>query len=48
MFRFFLNYLPIGKSGVLKSRIIIVWGSICDLSFSNVSFMNVAALAFGA
>jgi hypothetical protein len=32
----------------LKSLTIIVWGVICTLSFSKVSFMNVGALAFRA
>jgi hypothetical protein len=38
---------PIAESGVLKSPTITVWGEMCALSFSKVSFMNVAALAFG-
>lgn len=37
-----------GESRVLKSPTINVWGLICGLSFSNVSFTNVGALAFGA
>ena len=40
--------LSIDESGVLKSPTIIVWGVMCALSFSKVSFMNVGALAFGA
>ena len=35
-------------SGVLKSPTVMVCGSMCGLSFSNVSLMNVVALAFGA
>ena len=38
----------LGKSGALISATINVQCSICGLSFSNVSFMNVGALAFGA
>jgi hypothetical protein len=45
---FSFNDLFIGESGVLKYPTIIVWGSICVLSFSKVSFMDVGALAFGA
>ena len=44
----FFQDLSIGESGVLKSPTIIVWGSMYVLRFSNVSFMNVGALAFGA
>jgi hypothetical protein len=32
----------------VKSPIIIVWGSMCVLSVSKVSFLSVGALAFGA
>ena len=38
----------IGDSGVLQSTTIIVWGSMCVLSISKVSFMNEGSLAFGA
>jgi hypothetical protein len=31
-----------------KPPTIIVWGAMCALSFTKVSLMNVAALAFGA
>jgi ABC-type branched-subunit amino acid transport system permease subunit len=48
LFSFCLNDLSIGESGVLKSSTLIVWGSMCVLSFSKVSFMNVGAFAFGA
>ena len=46
---FFCFYdLYIAESDVLKSPTIILWGAMCALSFSKVSFMNVGALAFGA
>ena len=48
LFSFIVNDLSIGKSGVLKSPTIIVEGSMCILSFSKVSFVNVNALVFGA
>jgi len=48
LFNFCFHDLSIDESGVLKSPIIIVWGAMCALSFSKVSFMNVGALAFGA
>ena len=48
MFSFCLDDLSISESRVLKSLTINVWGSVYDLSFSNVSFMNVDALAFRA
>jgi hypothetical protein len=48
LFSFCFNYLSIGESGLLKSLTIIVRGSMCILSFSKVSFMNLGALAFGA
>ena len=44
---FCLVDLSIGEHGVLKSPTISVWGLICDLSFSNVSFTYVGALLFG-
>ena len=40
---FCLVDLSIGKSGVLKSPTIIVWGLMSNLIFSNVSFTNVGA-----
>ena len=40
--------LSIAESGVLKSSTISVWGAVCALSYTKVSFMNVAALAFEA
>ena len=40
--------LSIDESGVLKYPTIIVCSAICAFSFSKVSLMNVAALAFGA
>ena len=45
---FCLVDVSFGKSGVLKSPVISVWGLICDLSFSNVSFTYVCALVLGA
>ena len=48
LFRFCFHDLSIAESWVLKSPTIIVWGVMYALSFSKVSFMNVAALAFGA
>ena len=48
LFSFCFHDLSIAESGVLKSPTIIVWGVMCALSFSKVSFMNVDALAFGA
>jgi len=33
---------------VLKCPTIHVWDSMCNLSFSNVSFKNVSVLAFEA
>jgi hypothetical protein len=48
VFNFCLNDLSIGENGVLKSPNVNVWGFMYDLSFSNVSFTNVVALAFGA
>jgi hypothetical protein len=32
---------------VLKSPTIVMWDSMCVLSFSKASFMNVGALALG-
>ena len=40
--------VSIAESSVLKSPTIIVWGAMCALNFSKVSFMNVVALVFGA
>jgi hypothetical protein len=36
------------ESGVLNSPTVIVYGAMCALNYSKVSFMNVVALAFGA
>ena len=47
LFSFHLDDLSIGETGLLKFPTIIVWGSMCDLSFSNVSFINVGILTFG-
>jgi hypothetical protein len=41
LFTFFFHDLSIDESGVLNSPSIIVWGAMCALSFSKVSFMNV-------
>ena len=46
LFSFYFN-VSIGESGVLKSPTIIVWDSMCVLSFSKVSFMNVVPLHLG-
>ena len=46
LFSFCFHDLSIAESEVLKSCTIIVWGVICSLSFSKVSFMNVGALVF--
>ena len=48
LFSFCFYDLSIAESGVLKSPTIFVWGAMCALSFSKVSFMNVSALAFEA
>jgi ABC-type branched-subunit amino acid transport system permease subunit len=48
LFSFCFNDLYIGESGVLKYSTTVVWGSMCVLSFSKVSFMNLGAVAFGA
>jgi hypothetical protein len=47
VFLFSFHDLSNAESGVLKSPTIIVWGVMCALSLSKVSFMNVDALAFG-
>ena len=38
----------IGESEVLKSFTISVWGLICDLRFSNISYTYMGALVFRA
>jgi hypothetical protein len=48
LFRLSFHDLSICESGVLKSPSINMLGLMCDLSFRNVSFMNVGALEFGA
>ena len=48
LFSFCCSDLSIGESGMLKSPTIIVWGSMCVLSFSKLSFMSVGVLAFRA
>jgi hypothetical protein len=47
LFSFCFQDLSIDDSGGLESPTIIVWGTMCALSFSKVPFMNVGALAFG-
>ena len=48
LFCFCFYDLSIAESAVLKSPTIIVWGVMCALSFSKVSFMKLGTLAFGA
>ena len=48
LFCFWFNDLSISETGVLKAPTIFVWGSMCVLSFSKVSFMNLGAVAFVA
>jgi hypothetical protein len=48
LFNFCFYDLSIDESVLLKSPTIIVWGVMCALSFSTVSFMNVGALGFAA
>ena len=48
LFSFCFNDLSICESGVLKSPTIIVWDSMCVMSFGKVSFMNVSVLVFVA
>jgi hypothetical protein len=48
LFSFWFNDLSIVESKVLKFLTVIVWGSMCVLSFSKVSFMNLGDLAFGS
>ena len=49
LFSFCFNDLSIGESGVLKSPLLLGgMGSMCVLSFSKVSFMNLGALPFAA
>ena len=47
LLNFYLFDLSIGERGVLKSPMISVWGLMCDLNFSNVSFTYVGALVLG-
>jgi hypothetical protein len=48
LFSFCLHDLSIAKSEVVKSHTIIVYGTMCALSFNKVSFMKVGTLALGA
>jgi hypothetical protein len=47
LFSFCFHDLSISKSGVLKSTTIIVWYSMCVLSLSKVSFINLGSFPFG-
>ena len=47
MFSFCLVELSISESGMFMSTTNNVWGSMCDLSFSVVPFMDAGAIAFG-
>ena len=47
LFSFCFQDLSIDESGVLKSPTTIVYGAMCALSFTEVSLINVYALAFG-
>ena len=47
LFSFCVNDQSIAESTVLNSPTIIVCGAMYALSFTKVSLMNVAALAFG-
>ena len=44
LFSFYFHDLSIDESRVMKSPIIIVWGVMCALSFSNVSLMHVGVI----
>jgi hypothetical protein len=44
---FFLDELSIGENSMLNPTINL-WGSMYNLSFSNVSFSNLGVLLFGA
>ena len=46
LFSFCVNGLSIDKNGVLMSPTLNVRGSMCDLSFSGVSFTDVFSLGF--
>ena len=48
LFNFCFHNLSIAERKVLKFPNIIVWGAMCAVNFSKVSFMNVDALALGA
>jgi hypothetical protein len=47
VFSFCFQDVSIEESGLLKSPTIIVCGTMCALSFTKVSLMNVAVLALG-
>lgn len=46
LFSFCMNNLTMDESGILKSPIISVGGSICDLSCNGVSFSELGAFGF--
>jgi hypothetical protein len=48
LFSSYLDDLLIGECRVLKAPTLNVWGLMCKLCFSNVSFINVDALVLGA
>jgi hypothetical protein len=48
LFSFCLDDLSNVEGLILKSPTIKVWGSLCDLNFSNVSFTDVGSLVFEA
>ena len=48
LLHFCLADLCSGESAVLKSPTISMWGLICDLSVSDVPFINVGTLVFEA
>ena len=47
LFRFCLDDLSVSNGGVLNCPKINVWGLMCGLSFSNISFTNMGTLVFG-
>lgn len=45
LFTFCLDGMSMHESGILKSAAIEMWGSMCDLSFNDDSFVNVGTFA---
>lgn len=45
LFTFCLDGMSMHESGILKSAAIEMWGSTCDLSFNDDSFVNVGTFA---